>query len=109
MDNVPFAENKLRLLEILIDEKCPIHEIKLKELTNKFPNLNAYILGVIREDDFKILKKNDKLQHNDKAYVIVNSNQMKETLKVFGHNENCLLYTSPSPRDYGTSRMPSSA
>ena len=87
LDNVPFAENKIRLLEILIDEKCPIHEIKLKELTNKFPNLNAYILGVIREESFKILKKNDKLQHNDKAYVIVNSNQMEETLKVFGHNE----------------------
>ena len=87
LDNVPFAENKLRLLEILIDEKCPIHEIKLKDLTNKFPNLNAYILGVIRDDGFKILKKDDKLQHNDKAYVIVNSNQMEETLKVFGHNE----------------------
>ena len=79
LDNVPFAENKLRLLEILIDEKCPIHEIKLKELTNKFPNLNAYILGVIREESFKILKKDDKLQHNDKAYVIVNSNQMEDT------------------------------
>ena len=24
-------------------------------------------------------------------------------------DNNCLLYTSPSPRDYGTSRMPSSA
>ena len=23
--------------------------------------------------------------------------------------DDCLLYTSPSPRDYGTSRMPSSA
>ena len=87
LDNVPFAENKIRLLEILIDEKCPIHEIKLKDLTNKFPNLNAYILGVIREESFKILKKDDTLQHNDKAYVIVNSNQMEETLKVFGHNE----------------------
>ena len=87
LDNVPFADNKLRLLEILIDEKCPIHEIKLKELTNKFPNLNAYILGVIRQESFKILKKDDKLKHNDKAYVIVNSNQMEETLKVFGHNE----------------------
>ena len=32
---------------------------------------------------FKILRKNDKLQHNDKAYVIVNSNQMEETLKSF--------------------------
>ena len=87
LDNVPFADNKIRLLEILIDEKCPIHDIKLKELTNKFPKLNAYILGVIREEKFKILKKNDELKHNDKAYVIVNSPQMEETLKIFGHNE----------------------
>ena len=26
-----------------------------------------------------------------------------------GHIKNCLLYTSPSPRDLSTSRMPSSA
>ena len=26
-----------------------------------------------------------------------------------GNNKNCLLYTSPSPRDLSTSRMPSSA
>ena len=28
---------------------------------------------------------------------------------LFGRNETCLLYTSPSPRDLSTSRMPSSA
>jgi len=87
LDNVPFADNKIRLLEILIDEKCPIYGIKLKELTKKFPKLNAYILGVIRNQSFVIIKKNDTLKHNDKAYVVVNSNQMEETLKVFGHNE----------------------
>ena len=27
----------------------------------------------------------------------------------FEHNTHCLLYTSPSPRDLSTSRMPSSA
>ena len=27
----------------------------------------------------------------------------------FGQNSDCLLYTSPSPRDYAASRMPSSA
>ena len=32
-----------------------------------------------------------------------------ESKKVLGKSMNCLLYTSPSPRDYGTSRMPSSA
>ncbi len=87
LDNVPFAENKIRLLEILIDEKCPIYGIKLNDLTKKFPKLNAYILGVVRDDNFIILKKNDSLNHNDKAYVMVNSNKIQETLKVFGHNE----------------------
>ena len=29
--------------------------------------------------------------------------------KPYGGGAGCLLYTSPSPRDYGTSRMPSSA
>jgi len=33
------------------------------------------------------MKKNDTLKHNDKAYVVVNSNQMQETLEVFGHKE----------------------
>ena len=30
-------------------------------------------------------------------------------LDVYLDNETCLLYTSPSPRDLSTSRMPSSA
>ena len=87
LDNVPFADNKIRLLEILIDEKCPIYGIKLNDLTKKFPKLNAYILGVVRDENFIILKKNDSLKRNDKVYVMVSSNKIQETLKVFGHNE----------------------
>ena len=87
LDNVPFADNKIRLLEILINEKCAIKNIKLNELTNKFPTLNANILGVIRDDKFVILKKNDILKKDDKAYVIINASQMKDTLNAFGHNE----------------------
>ena len=87
LNNIPFAENKIRMLEILIEKKCPISGIKLNELTNKFPKLNANIIGVIRDDNFLILKKNDVLKQDDKAYVIINSQQMEETLKAFGHNE----------------------
>ena len=32
-----------------------------------------------------------------------------ELIKAQGYLKNCLLYTSPSPRDLSTSRMPSSA
>ena len=87
LDNVPFADNKIRLLEILINEKCTIKNIKLNDLTNKFPKLNANILGVIRDDKFIVLKKNDIMHKDDKAYVIINASQMKDTLIAFGHNE----------------------
>ena len=87
LDNVPFADNKIRLLEIFIDKNCPIANIKLNELTKKFPKLNANILGVVRDDKFIFLKKNDFMKFNDKAYVIINSSQMNETLKTFGHDE----------------------
>ena len=87
LDNVPFANNKIRLLEILINENCPLINIKLNELTLKFPKLNANIIGVIRNDKFAILKKDDVLLRNDKVYVVINSSQMKDTLKAFGHNE----------------------
>ncbi len=87
LDNIPFAENKIRLLEIFINEDCPIKNIKLNELTQKFPDLEANILGVIRNEKFIILKKNDIMQKDDKAYVIINSSQMAKTLIAFGHNE----------------------
>ena len=38
LDIVPFADNKIKLLEILIEESCPISEIKLNELTKNFLN-----------------------------------------------------------------------
>ena len=34
---------------------------------------------------------------------------LKEGLKILARVRDCLLYTSPSPRDLSTSRMPSSA
>ena len=87
LDNVPFADNKIRLLEILINEKCLLKDIKLNDITKKFPKLNANIMGVIRGDKFVILKKNDIMLKNDKAYVVINASQMKDTLNAFGHNE----------------------
>ena len=87
LDSVPFANNKIRLLEILINENCSLINIKLNELTKKHPNLDANIIGIIRDDKFIIPKKNDDIKNNDKIYVIINSSQMAETLEAFGHTE----------------------
>jgi trk system potassium uptake protein TrkA len=87
LDSVPFAENKIRLLEILINDNCNLINIKLNELTKKHPNLDANIIGIIRAEKFLIPKKNDEIQKDDKIYVIINSSQMSQTLEAFGHNE----------------------
>ena len=87
LDSVPFAENKIRLLEILINEKCNLINIKLNDLTKKYPNLDANIIGIIRDEKFIIPKKNDDIKINDKIYVLINSSQMSDTLEAFGHDE----------------------
>jgi len=87
LDSVPFADNRIRLLEILINKNCNLINIKLNELTKKHPNLDANIIGIIRGVKFLIPKKNDDIQKNDKIYVIINSTQMSQTLEAFGHNE----------------------
>ena len=87
LDSVPFADNKIRLLEILIKENCKLIDIKLNELTKKFPNLEANIIAIIRSDKFFIPKKTDSVKKDDKIYVLINSLQMSETLEAFGHME----------------------
>jgi trk system potassium uptake protein TrkA len=87
LDSVPFADNRIRLLEILINENCNLINIKLNELTKKHPNLDANIIGIIRGDKFLIPKKDDTIEKEDKIYVVINSSQMSQTLEAFGHNE----------------------
>ena len=87
LDSVPFAGGKIKVLEINIDKNCPLVNTELKKLTERFPDLKANVLGVIRNEKFVILKKNDKILINDKAFVVVNATQINITLSAFGHNE----------------------
>ena len=87
LDSVPFADNKIRLLEIFIKEDCKSIGIKFNELTNKYPKLEANIIGINRNNKFFIPKKTDSVKKDDKIYVIINSSQMSETLEAFGHEE----------------------
>jgi trk system potassium uptake protein TrkA len=87
LDSVPFSRNNIRLLEILIKDNCKLIGHKLNELTNKFPQLDANIVAIIRKDKTFIPKKNDQIEFDDKVYVVINSSQMAETLNAFGHEE----------------------
>ena len=65
------------------------------------------------------LDKPTALQLEQIKWIIITSDNAEEVFNkmkeqgldpvLFGLNDNCLLYTSPSPRDHPRSRMPSSA
>ena len=48
-------------------------------------------------------------EENGRTVLIISDPVEIETVSMDGRHEGCLLYTSPSPRDLSTSRMPSSA
>ena len=87
LDNVPFGQGKVKMLEIAIEKNCPIKNIPLKDLTSKFPDFKANILGAVRKDKFIYLKKNDKILEDDNVYLVVSSDQLNPILKSFGHEE----------------------
>jgi len=87
LDNVPFVKDKVKLLEILIEKKCPIVNMPLKDITKKFPEFKAYIFGAERKESFVFLKKDDQMKVGDKAYVVVSTEQINKLLSVFGHEE----------------------
>ena len=57
----------------------------------------------------RIVKIPDNMPYDEAACFIFTYGTSHHALKDRAHLQACLLYTSPSPRDLSTSRMPSSA
>ena len=87
LDNVPFGNDKIKMLEISIERNCPIKDMPLTKLTEKFPDFKANILGAVRKEKFVYLKKNDQMIEGDNVYLVVSSDQLNAILKAFGHEE----------------------
>ena len=91
-----------------IDKNKIEHIICLGDVFDKRKSINFLSLDAARKMWFDPLRDRgitmDTLIGNHDIYY-------KNTLKVnaLDHLLGCLLYTSPSPRDLSTSRMPSSA
>ena len=68
-------------------------------------NNTMNIFTIEKENGIAVISMNDPSQ----AQNVLNKVIQEEFESVFEQVSNCLLYTSPSPRDQRGSRMPSSA
>ena len=87
---------------------------KVSELvvtTLRTTNIKDYSLEYI-ENDVKILQPQNILERANwmHFYVVCDAEKIVGCGAIGPYwDKDCLLYTSPSPRDYAASRMPSSA
>ena len=70
-ESVPFADGLVRLIGVDIGEDCPIINTQILQIAELFPDLQATIVGIMRDDHVFAPSKNDSLEPNDKAYFIV--------------------------------------
>ena len=89
---------------------CPMCTSYLKELETLLPEYHALGVDVVAVSADPEAKANDQIALVRPSYPVgydLSLDQMHE-LGLYV-SDPCLLYTSPSPRDGATSRMPSSA
>ena len=88
-----------------LEKKLSRH--KSQEKTIIYPTgymANLGVISALAEKHDTIFS--DELNH---ASIVESCKLSGSKIKIFKHNDICLLYTSPSPRDGLLSRMPSSA
>ena len=94
-----------------------INELQLAKELIRFPSVTPVDAGVMKFLEKKLKKlgfKTKLLEFKEKDFKPVKNLYARLGRKgpnfcYAGHLDVCLLYTSPSPRDLSTSRMPSSA
>ena len=90
---------------------CENGEDALKQIKDKLPDLILMDWMLPELSGVEICKnlKKDK-KHNDIPVIMLTAKgEEEDKLRAFDTGADCLLYTSPSPRDRSSSRMPSSA
>jgi len=92
-----FAEREAHLEKaIAIDARMGEAYLKLGLLDEEKEELTKTVAALQKAIEFSALP--------DEAHL-----RLAQVYRRMGETENCLLYTSPSPRDLSTSRMPSTA
>ncbi len=87
-DVVPFADGRVKLLGIEIEEDCPIISMPIRQIPDLFPDLHAKIVGVRRDGEIFAPSPDDPLYVGDSAFFIVRSEDANRLLEIVGNNSD---------------------
>jgi len=87
IDMIAFADDRIRVIAVRIDEGCPIAETPLRQLTELFPDLQIRIMGIIRNGNVVVPGGEDQMAIGDEVYFAVETTHLTRAMASFGHEE----------------------
>lgn len=84
---IPFAQGRVRVTGVRLNQDCPVVDTPLRQLTELFPNLEITVLGIVRNDKLFVPSPDDMMQVDDEVYFAVEEERLERSMSVFGHEE----------------------
>ena len=88
LDAFSFDDGRITAIGINCLEDCPVLDTPLDQLTDLFPDLFAMVVGISRDGELFAADRKEQLRVGDNAYLIVRSDQVERTMKIFGHKKD---------------------
>ena len=82
-----FAEGRIKFVGIYLDEHSPFNQVKLMDLPGQLGGIRPLIAAIMRDEELIIPRGKDQFLAGDLVYFITASEQLEETLAVFGKQE----------------------
>jgi trk system potassium uptake protein TrkA len=87
IDMIPFAGGRVRVVGVHCSADCPVVHTPLRQLTELFPDLSMFVVGIVRGDRMIVPSGDDHMLPGDDVYFAVDENHMQRALVAFGHEE----------------------
>jgi trk system potassium uptake protein len=87
-DMVPLADGKVHIAGVHCAETCPLTGTPLRELRQRFANLNVVVLAIVRKSGEAVIPRGgDRILPGDDVYLVAETGQLDEVLGAYGHHE----------------------
>ncbi|MBT5074482.1 MAG: Trk system potassium transporter TrkA [Kordiimonadaceae bacterium] len=86
-DMIRFANDRVWVVGVKLDDDCPVVDTPLRQLTELFPDLNIVVCGILRNGKLIVPTGNDQLEVGDNIYIASEKSRVTRALSVFGHEE----------------------
>ena len=87
LDLTGFADDKVRLVGVRLDETCPVVNTPIGQLNELFPDLDITIVYIVRGDQTLYPARMEQLLPGDEIYFIADTAQLGRAMALFGHEE----------------------